>query len=752
MEQLIPIINKLQYVFRATNTQSITLPQLVVVGAQSAGKSSVLETFVGHDFLPRGSGIVTRRPLILQLVHIHNSEPNDITTSQHHNSTVPQSPPPVPKRAKDGTLTRTQSLDTNNNNSHPIIEYGEFSHISNKRFYDFNEIKDEITADTERIAGSNKGISTVPIILTIYSTAVLDLTLVDLPGLTKVALGDQPDDIELQIRNLIISYIQSQNSIIVAVTPANQDIANSDALKLAREVDPQGIRTIGVITKLDLMDKGTDAYDILQGNVIELYHGFVGVVNRSQHDINTNKTIQESKRHERQYFATHTIYRSIANKLGTDYLCHKLSTILMQHIKNTLPELKQRLLLTINETQAELDSYGQSSDISSDNNSRLLLQIISLFYKHYIDALDGKLTSIASHTLYGGARLSWLFNDVLKQQIEQLNPFDTLTDNDIRIAIKNASGSKPALFIPEIAFELLVKKQIERLLPASLELVDLVYHELICVIQQCQSLLPQVQRFPAVKHGINTTITNMLHQRVEPTKLMITNIIDCQLSYINTAHPQFIGGGNAVAFEIEQLNKRNSIIQQHRNNMTTQSTYNTVKPMEPHSAPINQPNGMNKQHANNMNGTSSQQQSTGLFNFFLRSPVGSDTSDSLQDTRNTHIPLLQLNGSNNTNSSDINSSRDVDTVDVIKTLIRSYFDIVKISVADIVPKSIMCFLVNYSKQNMQAELVKQLYNPESIQNLLCESNEIQLQRNNCIELLEMLTHAMQIINDTAHQY
>ncbi|XP_010072862.1 PREDICTED: dynamin-2-like, partial [Pterocles gutturalis] len=81
----------------------------------------------------------------------------------------------------------------------------------------------------------------------------LNLTLIDLPGITKVPVGDQPQDIEYQIKDMILQFISRESSLILAVTPANMDLANSDALKLAKEVDPQGLRTIGVITKLDLI-------------------------------------------------------------------------------------------------------------------------------------------------------------------------------------------------------------------------------------------------------------------------------------------------------------------------------------------------------------------------------------------------------------------------------------------------------------------------------------------------------------------
>lgn len=97
------------------------------------------------------------------------------------------------------------------------------------------------------------GISPQPINLTIYSPNVVTLTLVDLPGLTKVPVGDQPRDIERQIRAMINTYIERPGTIILAVTAANTDLANSDGLQLAREKDPHGERTIGVLTKVDLM-------------------------------------------------------------------------------------------------------------------------------------------------------------------------------------------------------------------------------------------------------------------------------------------------------------------------------------------------------------------------------------------------------------------------------------------------------------------------------------------------------------------
>ena len=132
-------------------------------------------------------------------------------------------------------------------------EWGEFLHLPGQKFYDFNKIREEIVRDTEAKTGKNAGISPLPINLRIFSPNVLTLTLVDLPGLTKVPVGDQPRDIEKQIRDMLLKYISRPACIILAVTAANTDLANSDGLKLAREVDPEGQRTIGVLTKVDLM-------------------------------------------------------------------------------------------------------------------------------------------------------------------------------------------------------------------------------------------------------------------------------------------------------------------------------------------------------------------------------------------------------------------------------------------------------------------------------------------------------------------
>ncbi len=206
---------------------------------------------------------------------------------------------------------------------------------------------------------------------------VLNLTLVDLPGITRVPIGDQPIDIEQQIRNMIFEFISKDNCLILAVSPANSDLANSDALKLAKEVDPSGMRTIGVITKLDLMDEGTDAREILENRLLPLRRGYIGVVNRSQKDIDGRKDIKAALMAERNFFLAHPSYRHMADRMGTSYLQKTLNQQLTNHIKETLPALRNKLqsqLLSMEKEVAEYKNYN-SNDPSRNTKNLLTYDI-----------------------------------------------------------------------------------------------------------------------------------------------------------------------------------------------------------------------------------------------------------------------------------------------------------------------------------------------------------------------------------------
>ena len=489
----------------------------------------MLENIVGRDFLPRGSGIVTRRPLILQLINVPSEREDKPENDEIH---IPHTAASV---AGQG-------------------EWAEFHHLPGQKFRDFQAVKREIENETARIAGSNKGINRQPINLKIYSPHVLSLTLVDLPGLTKVPIGDQPTDIEKQTRNLISEYIAKPNSLILAVSPANVDIVNSEALKLARYVDPTGKRTIGVLTKIDLMDHGTNALDILSGRVYPLKLGFIGVVNRSQQDIQGNKPLADALKDEADFFRHNPAYRNMATRCGTQFLAKSLNNTLMAHIRDRLPDIKARLNTLMGQTQQELASYGNTQFSGKEHRGSLILQLMTRFASSFINSIDGTASEFSTKELCGGARIYYIFNSVFGNSLETIDPSSNLSVQDIRTAIRNSTGPRPSLFVPELAFDLLVKPQIKMLEVPSQRCVELVYEELIKICHTCGS--NELSRFPRLQAKLIEVVSDLLRERLGPCSSYVESLISIQRAYINTNHPNFLGAAAAMSTVVQQKQEK----------------------------------------------------------------------------------------------------------------------------------------------------------------------------------------------------
>jgi len=496
MSQLIPIVNRLQDAFSRLGVPlGIDLPQIAVVGSQSAGKSSVLENFVGRDFLPRGSGIVTRRPLILQLV---NSD----------------------------------------------SEYAEFLHQRNKYYTNFEEVRLEIEAETDRATGSNKGISSAPINLRVYSPHVLNLTLIDLPGMTKVAVGDQPPDIEMLIRSMLMEFITKDNCLILAVSPANSDLANSDALKLAKEVDPGSTRTIGVITKLDLMDDGTDARDILENKTLPLRRGYVGVVNRSQKDINGKKDIKAALASERKYFLSHPSYSHMADRMGTPYLQKVLNQQLTNHIKDTLPALRNQLQSQLLKMEKEVAEFKQFAADDPNMKMKVMITIIRQFGDDVIEAIEGRGTGeILTTKLSGGAKINRIFYEKFMFELARLNTDEKALHSKIGKAILNAQGIRTGLFTPKMAFDGIVNDQITDIRSPIMKCIDMVVEELQRVISEISAKL--MGRYPALRDETERVIMSRIASTQLKCREHFKDYVEIQQAYINTNHEDFIGFANA---------------------------------------------------------------------------------------------------------------------------------------------------------------------------------------------------------------
>ncbi|GAY67599.1 hypothetical protein CUMW_257820 [Citrus unshiu] len=676
---VIPLVNKLQDIFAQLGSQStIELPQVAVVGSQSSGKSSVLEALVGRDFLPRGNDICTRRPLVLQLLQTKTDE-----------------------------------------------EYGEFLHLPGKRFYDFSEIRREIQAQTDKEAGGNKGVSDKQIRLKIFSPHVLDITLVDLPGITKVPL--------------------------------------------------------------DIMDRGTDARNLLLGKVIPLRLGYVGVVNRSQEDIMFNRSIKDALVAEEKFFRSRPVYNGLADRCGVPQLAKKLNQILVQHIKAILPGLKSRISSAL---------AGQGA---------LLLNILSKYSEAFSSMVEGKNEEMSTSELSGGARIHYIFQSIFVKSLEEVDPCEDLTDDDIRTAIQNATGPKSALFVPDVPFEVLIRRQIARLLDPSLQCARFIYDELIKISHHC--LVNELQRFPVLRKRMDEVIGNFLREGLEPSETMIGHIIEMEMDYINTSHPNFIGGSKAVEIALQQI-KSSKVplpITRHKDGVEPDKAPSSERSLKSRAilarqgvrptvevekvAPAGNTSG-SSWGISSIFGGSDNRVSAGK-----ESVTNKPFSEPVQNMEHAFAMIHLREPPTILRPSESHSEQENVEIAVTKLLLRSYYDIVRKNIEDSIPKAVMHFLivanfsgtlrgfvnnhhmcksqtvgwcgkgpldsakgsgvkipldppkVNHTKRELHNVFIKKLYRENLFEEMLQEPEEVAMKRKRTRDTLRVLQQAFRTLDE-----
>jgi len=302
------------------------------------------------------------------------------------------------------------------------------------------------------------------------------------------------------------------------------------------------------------MDHGTNALDILSGRVYPLKLGWIGVVNRSQQDIQGNKPMDEALKSESEFFRHHPAYRNIASRCGTQYLAKTLNTTLMAHIRDRLPDIKARLNTLMGQTQQELASYGDMHFSGKEHRGSLILQLMTRFATSFISSIDGTSTEISTKELCGGARIYYIFNSVFGSALESIDPTSNLSALDIRTAIRNSTGPRPSLFVPEMAFDLLVKPQIKLLEIPSQRCVELVYEELIKICHTCGST--ELSRFPRLQAKLIEVVSDLLRERLGPASTYVESLISIQRAYINTNHPNFLGAAAAMSHVVNEKQDR----------------------------------------------------------------------------------------------------------------------------------------------------------------------------------------------------
>ncbi|KAI0775055.1 P-loop containing nucleoside triphosphate hydrolase protein [Trametes elegans] len=322
-------------------SDALKLPSIVVIGSQSSGKSSVLEAIVGHEFLPKGNNMVTRRPIELTLIH------------------------------------------TPAENGKPAVEYGEFPALGLGKITDFTVIQRTLT-DLNLAVPASEAVSNEPIDLRIYSPHVPDLTLIDLPGYIQIASMDQPETLKEKIAGLCERYIREPN-IILAVCAADVDLANSPALRASRKVDPLGLRTIGVITKMDLVTPEQGA-SILAGNRYPLHLGYVGVICKSSgKKINKDRLGTVAKRNEEEFFGAHRELFGAQSSLmtGTETLRRRLMEVLESSMASSLHGITNAVQLELEEAQYQFKVQYNDRRISAESYVAETMDLLKGRFKEY---------------------------------------------------------------------------------------------------------------------------------------------------------------------------------------------------------------------------------------------------------------------------------------------------------------------------------------------------------------------------------
>jgi len=359
---------------------SLTLPSIVVIGSQSSGKSSVLEAIVGHEFLPKGSNMVTRRPIELTLINTPDAK----------------------------------------------AEYGEFPALGLGKITDFTQIQRTLT-DLNMAVPVEQCVTDDPIQLSIYSPNVPDLSLIDLPGYIQVVGKDQPLELKQKIADLCDKYIQPPN-IILAISAADVDLANSTALRASRRVDPRGERTIGVVTKMDLVDASRGA-DILSDKKYGLRLGYVGVVCRVPHATGglfsrgSGNIAGAIAKNENAYFSSHPqeFGPDTDVSVGTTTLRKKLMHILEQTMAASLAGTRDAIVQELEEATYEFKVQYNDRPLSAES-----------YLAESLDSFKHSFKEFSEH--FGRPQVRRMLKEALDQKVMDLlakrywnKPVDDLT-------------------------------------------------------------------------------------------------------------------------------------------------------------------------------------------------------------------------------------------------------------------------------------------------------------------------------------
>ncbi len=503
MKSIMSLVDRLRD-FKLDNY--ISLPRITVLGEQSAGKSSILEAVVGMNFLPRGSGVVTRRPLELRLRKVNIAVPYFVFTRD----------------------------------------------FPEKKFTSQEEVCKTIEHLTDKVAGTEKFISADPIVLEVYSPSVPDLTLVDLPGITRIPIGKQPANIEEITKNLIRQYCGSPDSLILCVIPANIDISTSDALLFAQQLDPSGNRTLGVLTKIDLMDEGVDCVKVLSNKEIKLTHGFVGIKGRNQREVNEKKTVKDAIQAELNYFYRHPVYSTLPSELlGTSSLILRVSKILYEMIQNALPRIQREILERKKKAKDTMDALGENFPDSDEKKMELVFKLVRNFKESFDQDISGKYFFEDTSSIKNKVQrkrgetvtyqLNQLFAELYQEyMIKDFRVTEEYNDAYIQNAMDTYQGDSMPGFQSFDSFLFLITPKLRNLKSPIYQVLE--ESKNILETKGSELLDELFKKYPKLLGEVKDTFLKVLNVTKIKTQKILDNIVRCEENYLFTNNPQMLEG------------------------------------------------------------------------------------------------------------------------------------------------------------------------------------------------------------------
>ncbi|OAY78522.1 Dynamin-related protein 4C [Ananas comosus] len=472
--------------------EGIQLPTIVVVGDQSSGKSSVLESLAGIS-LPRGQGICTRVPLVMRLQH------------------DPAAAVPLIQLQYYNQEKKLLTVDT--------TEAG---------------VTAAIQSATDVIAGSGKGISNTPLTLVVKKHGVPDLTMVDLPGITRVPVHGQPENIYEQISDIIMEYITPKESIILNVLSATVDFPTCESIRMSQRVDPTGERTLAVVTKVDKAPEGL--LEKVTADDVNIGLGYVCVRNCVG-----DQTYEQARKEEARLFGSHPLLSKIDKSIvGVPMLAQRLTQIQASIVTRCLPEIIKKINDKLHKYTSELDNMPRSLSTAADA-VRVLFHIL----KQARETLEkilvrGEFDDFPDdRRLHGTARIA----EMLHKYAAKLPAKCPTAANELFLmeevqVLEETKGIRLPNFLPRSTFLTILKRKIDIVSPLPHEFVAEVWAYVETVATEV--LLNHCENYPQLHSAARRAMQSLMEKTRDRSAEFVGEMIEMELAADYTSNPDYV--------------------------------------------------------------------------------------------------------------------------------------------------------------------------------------------------------------------